>query len=327
MTGSISVDLGAEVFSTRFSPDDTLVAASTYNGKVVVINALSGNVEQELGTGSTLPVMCVRWRPAAAQVKRRLILVTARGHAEKGQVFGEGAINHWHLQTQRCLHEIQENGSQTYSLDYALDGTIFASAGLDRVIRVYDEATKRCVQQLTDGDIDAGTAGHTNRVFAVKFDPTAPHLVASAGWDQTMQIWDLRKGNAVRCVGGINVCGDGVDFSPDGKQILTASHRGKDSLQIWDAGSAQLIRSYTWHGPGGSDAPAGCSIFCGRVSPAGGFAAGGVGGGEARVYDFDGNVKHSVPVGDHCVHSVDFSSDGKKLAVGDAEGKLQIVTL
>jgi WD40 repeat protein len=185
----------------------------------------------------------------------------------------------------------------------------------------------RCVQQLTDGDIDAGTAGHTNRVFAVKFDPTAPHLVASAGWDQTMQIWDLRKGSAVRCVGGINVCGDGVDFSPDGKQILTASHRGKDSLQIWDAGSAQLIRSYTWHGPGGSDAPAGCSIFCGRVSPAGGFAAGGVGGGEARVYDFDGNVKHSVPVGDHCVHSVDFSSDGKKLAVGDAEGKLQIVTL
>ena len=24
-------------------------------------------------------------------------------------------------------------------------------------------------------------------------------------------------------------------------------------------------RSYTWQGPGGSDAPAGCSIFCGRV--------------------------------------------------------------
>ena len=32
-------------------------------------------------------------------------------------------------------------------------------------------ASARCVQQLTDGDVDAGTCGHTNRVFAVPVEP------------------------------------------------------------------------------------------------------------------------------------------------------------
>ena len=39
----------------------------------------------------------------------------------------------------------------------------------------------RCVQQLTDGDIDAGTAGHTNRVFAVPAEKIARLAMGTAG--------------------------------------------------------------------------------------------------------------------------------------------------
>jgi len=321
---SNAVNLGSQVFSVRFSPDDSLVAASTFNGNVFVVNTGTGAVEHQLGTGTELPVMCVRWRPAGAQVKRRHILVTARGNTEGAG--GEGAINHWHLQTQRCLHEIQEPGSQTYALDYTIDGTIFVSAGLDRKLRIYDEGTKRVVQELTQGDDECGTAGHSNRVYAVKFDPTSPHLVASAGWDHTMQIWDLRKGHSVRSVVGVYVCGDGLDFTPDGRQILTASHRGKDALQVWDVGTVDLVKKYTWQQMGAdSGEKPGCSVFAGKVAPTGGlFACGGIGGGEARVYGFDGEVKTRVPVGDASVYSLDFSSDGSMLAVADSAGMLQI---
>ena len=58
------------MFSVRFSPDDSLVAASTFTGSVFVVNTRTGAVEHQLGTGTELPVMCVRWRPAGAQVRR-----------------------------------------------------------------------------------------------------------------------------------------------------------------------------------------------------------------------------------------------------------------
>ena len=51
----------------RFSPDDALVAASTFSGAVYVVNTATGAVEQELATGTELPVMCVR----AAGLHRR----------------------------------------------------------------------------------------------------------------------------------------------------------------------------------------------------------------------------------------------------------------
>ena len=44
------------------------------------------------------------------------------------------------------------------------------------------------------------------------------HVFAECGTNISRST--LRKGNAVRSVGGINVCGDGVDFSPDGQQRL-----------------------------------------------------------------------------------------------------------
>jgi len=29
-------------------------------------------------------------------------------------------------------------------------------------------------------------AGHSNRIFCVKFDPGNPHLLVSGGWDNTL---------------------------------------------------------------------------------------------------------------------------------------------
>ena len=69
------------MFSVRFSPDDSLVAASTFNGNVFVVNTGTGAVEHQLGTGTELPVMCVCWRPAGAQVRRATGAPTSRGAA------------------------------------------------------------------------------------------------------------------------------------------------------------------------------------------------------------------------------------------------------
>ena len=66
--------------------------------------------------------------------------MTTSGASEDGSaVLADGMISHWHLQSGRCLHEIDEKGTQTYTLDYTQDGATFASAGKDRIVRIYDE--------------------------------------------------------------------------------------------------------------------------------------------------------------------------------------------
>ena len=77
---------------------------------------------------------------------------------------------------------------------YRPDGLEFATAGKDATVRVYDESTKTCTVALkgAPGYGSTKAAGHSNRIFSVKFHPTDEHLVLSGGWDNTIQVWDKR---------------------------------------------------------------------------------------------------------------------------------------
>lgn len=55
-------------------------------------------------------------------------------------------------------------------------------------MRLYDEVTKKQKAKL-EGTINS--PGHTNRVFSIKFSKNDPNIVASAGWDKTVIIWDI----------------------------------------------------------------------------------------------------------------------------------------
>ena len=61
---------------------------------------------------------------------------------------------------------------------------MFASCGSDTIVRVYDEMTRKPVVNLTG--TATGQPGHSNRVFAVKFDKLDENIVLSGGWDHTV---------------------------------------------------------------------------------------------------------------------------------------------
>lgn len=50
-----------------------------------------------------------------------------------------------------CLHTISDPDNQLYCVDYKSDGSIFATAGKDKMVRIYDEATKSLVSTLSGG--------------------------------------------------------------------------------------------------------------------------------------------------------------------------------
>jgi len=315
----------AECFCVRFSPDDQYLAASFANGAIHVYSTNTGKQEFVLNSaegkeGTCLPTTQLRWRPHSAQSKTKsvLISVSAEDH---------GQICHWHIKSGKCLNTIVEKDNQINCLDYFNDGSLFATAGRDRVVRVYDEASKRLVSELQGGDLDE-TAGHSNRVFAVKFHPEEPHVLVSGGWDKTVQVWDTRKKHSVRSIWNCYICGDALDFSADGHQLLTGSCRHQDSLQVWDFGKGEVVEDIAWKT---TECPTNCMLFCAQFSkdPTNSMImAGGSNENEARFYHRANST--AAPFGaltnlPKPIFSVDFSPNSRMAAIGSADGQVRVL--
>lgn len=107
---------------------------------------------------------------------------------------------------------------------------MFATAGKDSIIRIYDEETRVVTQELAG--VGWKDAGHNNRIFCVKFIPEDPNILLSGGWDTNVIFWDLREKKSIRSFLGPKICGDAIDYK-NGK-ILTGANRAKSQLEVWD---------------------------------------------------------------------------------------------
>ncbi|KAF4709339.1 hypothetical protein FOZ62_002186 [Perkinsus olseni] len=314
----------AEVFCVRFSPDDTLMAASTSNGRIKIYNCRDGEEVYTLHSRHTgdivQPITQVRWRPGGSSAKTKNVLVS---------VNAEGVVSHWHVTTGTCMHEVTEEGNQLFCVDYSTDGSQFATAGRERGVSVYDENTKVLITTLKGGD-SLHTPGHSNRVFSLKYHPKDPNVIITGGWDKTVQFWDVRKGYSVRSIFGPHICGDSVDISNDGKRILTGSWRIDRQLQIWDYADGTLIEDIPWRTGASVTQP--CMLYAAQFNkgPRSGelICAGGSGANEAKVMHNKGPVGQpdawttiGIVTGmDKGCFTVDFSS-------GDSAGEPELVAL
>lgn len=324
----------AECFCVRFSPDDQYLAASFANGAINIYNASTGKQEFVLnhtegkdGFDGPLPTTQLRWRPHSAQSKTKSVLISVNAESD-------GQIQHWHIKSGKCLHTITERGNQLFCLDYFADGTQFATAGRDRLVRVYDEATKRQVQTLQGGDLKE-TAGHSNRVFSLKYHPQHPNIVVSGGWDNTVQVWDLRRGHSVRSLWNCYLCGDSVDFTADGNQILTGSWRTENALQLWDFGAngaddVQQAESVQWKS---EQCDSTCMVFaaqCSKDPESSMILAGGSQDNEAKFFLRPKNGRDVTAFGalvhmPKPVYTVDFAHSSKMAAIGSADGQIRVL--
>lgn len=69
--------------------------------------------------------------------------------------------------------------------------------------------------------------GHRSRVFSACFNPKSAHELISGGWDDTIQFWDTRQPQALRRISGVHMCGDGLDISSNGREVLASRIRGQ----------------------------------------------------------------------------------------------------
>lgn len=229
-------EMPSEVFVVQFSPDGKMVAAGLGNGSIRVTKLDTGR-RYVVAAGSVMSMPCtsLRFRPTSAASKTKNVLLA---------VDSEGVAKHWHIPSGKCLHTIKATGdNQLFAVDYRHDGAHFATAGSDKAIRIYDEATKSLVSEISGG-IPHVAVGHSNRVFSLKYLPENDNVLLSGGWDGTVQVWDLRAGHSVRSINGPVIAGDAMDEYAG--VILTGSNRREKALQTWDLGTAKLIEDIEW---------------------------------------------------------------------------------
>lgn len=159
-------------------------------------------------------------------------------------------------------------------------------------------------------------AGHSNRVFSLRFHPLDEHVLLSAGWDKTIQMWDLRTGGSVRSIFGPHICGDSIDIS--GNDIVSGSWRATEQLQLFDYGSGELIANVPWQ-----DSTEPCLLYAAQFSKSGQYiAAGGSGANEVRLFSRTSLEPVGVVNLGKGAFSVDFAQDSQSLAV--AAGDLSV---
>src|SRR5579863_1262864 len=73
---------------------------------------------------------------------------------------------------------------------------------------------------------------HSGRVLTVAWSPNSK-LIASGGYDQTVQVWDAISGSRVFIYQGHSAWVKAVVWSPDGRRIASGGADG--TVQVWDA--------------------------------------------------------------------------------------------
>ena len=319
----ISCPTSTRAQCAAFSPDGSLLAFGCEDGIVRAHDATTGRPSALFNTathddpdaprGVVTAVRFLRGDGVADDNRANNRANVALVATSAGRVF------HWHATSGAVLGDpIVETHNQTFALDVRADGRAFATAGSDATVRAYDQTTRRETSRLPSGSADGGA----DRIFAVRYLDDAADVVASAGWDNTLTVWDARAGpRPARIIRGPSVCGDAVDarFGNGGVEILTGSWRDRRAVQLWDLGTGRVLADVPF---GALEGEKNCQVYGARFAKKGRMivAAGSgsnEGEGDARTTGTCAARVAGLPA---AAHAVELAPDETKVAVTCADG-------
>ncbi|XP_067859908.1 uncharacterized protein [Heptranchias perlo] len=332
------------IYALRFSPDAKELAVGFGNGAIQLLKPDSGMLKKDVFVGHRTQeaAMCLSYHPC----RHSLLFV---GNAD-------GNIRIYDMELPSDPVSITEENNEINALDFSLDGSIFATAGKDKCIRLYDSRTNQLCNMYkapdySSGDDQSVTSGHTSRIFALKFHPDDYHLFITGGWDRSLMVWDKRMAKgARRAINGPHICGSGIDIQ--GNKMVTGSWAARNSLQLWDLRNLKVEKTL----PFPASEAQGEFLYAARFCCSDTVIAGGSGTGSAHVINFKTHqgrqtavakgwletcsqtpsklpcitcleVLGGIYLNNKAVQTVDTARNGKLIAVGGVGGNLHIAEL
>ncbi len=135
----------------------------------------------------------------------------------------------------QCRLVLTGHGDEIWSAVFSPDGSLFASAGVGGLLRIWRTIDGHCLHRLE---------GHTQRLWSVAFHPDG-YCLASGGEDQTIRCWQVNEGKCLQVLNGYTNWFRSIAWSPDGQRLITASRDAQ--IRVWSLHADTCLQPLLGH--------------------------------------------------------------------------------
>jgi WD40 repeat protein len=285
------------ITALAFAPDGRNVAASGYH-EITLWKTVDGALDRRIAG------LCERVHGITYSGNGKWLAIAS---GDPGQY---GVARLWSVEpgeSSKRVRDLAESQDAVFAVAFSPDSKKLATAGADRIIRVYETESGKLLAQIED---------HADWIFDIAFSPDGKRL-ASASRDKTCKVFDVEKKESLVTFTGHGQPVYTIAFTPGGKAVTSG---GEDNMvRIWSTdGEAKEVRQIG--GFGGT-------VFKLRYSPDGKVLAVCCGDRQVRIYRANGDRLWTLQGHADWVYCVAFSPDSKTLASGSWDGELRLWNL
>ena len=215
-----------------FSPDKKILAIENYAG--IFLCYTQTGVTKTVLIGQADEVACISFSPDGKTL--------ASGCADKsdyGDKSKDTTIRLWDTQTCKIINTLIGHTGGVICVTFSPDGKTLASGSEDSTIRLWDTKT---------GQHKTTLIGHTGYVTCIAFSPDGQSLASGNRFpiDQenknavnSIRLWNVHTERHKKTLFGHKNGILSVDFSPDGKRLVSGSRDG--TVRVWNTHTGEHL--------------------------------------------------------------------------------------